>query len=502
MVIRDFVTEFLAHDEWWFANSPSIDKMLWEKYYGTEDCERFLEIASVLNYTADVDTIIYLDQFGRHLLRMGIITKVSFDMVYISILARAITVNLENLEINKKMFVLLAIRHSRNLDIIKTYVVPHIGVCEKMNRFRKATIEVIGQLSVPEIAFPRKSYYKNGVNFLSTEFTPTQEEINRFILDEPLNLPKVFIKEIPIPRENYMISLSGGVDSTILVMLAKNDPYFKGCVHINYTNRNTSDEEEEYVRRICEDVNVPLYVRRIDEVNRVHGEGSNADRAFYEKYTRGVRFSTYTHAIAEVEATCVLLGHNLCDVEENIITNTIDGTHYENLKGMTYESYENNIKIIRPFINIPKKILITLANENRIPYVWNSTPPWSRRGQIRNKIDTIDPNLISGIIGLSEEMSNLYKFLYATLDSLEYKNLSTKEVQVNGNFPDIEAAWKIILQKVCGMMKIPYVSKKSIANFQRTYKNKNASTYIMSEHLVGYKVSQTSITFTIPSSNI
>ena len=500
MVIKEFVDEFLAHSEWWFANDSSIDLMLCRKYYGSNDCEKFLEVCEILNESCDVDTIIYLDQLGRHLMRLGVISKVAFDAVYVTVLSRALMVPIESIQcVNRRIFILLAIRHSRNVDIIMTRVLPFIGNCNVMRRFKKATLEVIGELRMPGVVIPRHGYYLNGVNFLSTTFAPTKEECDKFIFDEPLDLPKVSIKGVQLPNENYIISLSGGVDSTVLTLLAKDDERFKGCIHINYTNRDTSDAEEEYVRRICNDISVKLYVRRIDEVNRVHGEGANDDRTFYEEYTRKVRFNSYAYALRGLDATCVLLGHNACDVEENIITNTIDGTMYENLKGMTYESYENNIKIIRPFINTPKSTLVTLANTQRIPYVWNSTPAWSRRGQIRSKINTIDQSLIAGMMRLSDEMSELYKFLHTILETIEYKRITDTELRLVGNFPNIESAWKIIFQKVCGMMNIPYVSKKSIANFQRNYDNKSVKQYIISKHLIATQshADQTSLIFIV-----
>jgi len=500
--IKNFVCDFIAHTEWWFANDTSIDKMLADKYYGSNDCERFLEIAFTLGEICDVDTIIYLDQIGRHLMRIGIISRVSFDYVYVTILNCAINVNLDTIDVDKKCFILLAIRHSRNLDIIKKYVVPHIGTCEKMNRFRKATIEVIGQLTIPSLSFPRKDYYKNCsystkltdeenkkyINFLSTSFSPTEEECKKFINDDDLNLPNVVIKGVFMPNENYLISLSGGVDSTILTLIAKNDKRFKGCVHINYTNRPSSDYEEEYVRRICKDINVPLYVRRIDEINRVYREGTNADRTFYEDYTRKVRFAAYAYALKELDATCVLLGHNACDVEENIITNTIDGTHYENLKGMTYESNENGIKIIRPFIEIKKQILVNIANTKRIPYVWNSTPSWSRRGQIRSSINTIDPKIITGMVKISDEMQELYKLLHESTNAINYDLLDDNNLLLTGNFINIESAWKIIFHKVAVIFHTPYVSKKCIQYFQQNYNSSCSKKFIISKNLICYTI--------------
>ena len=67
---------------------------------------------------------------------------------------------------------------------------------------------------------------------------------------------------------------------------------YNSIVHINYCNRTTSDREEEFVKAWCDYMRIPLYIRRIEEINRPLCMENNL-RDIYEYYTRNVRYSTY-----------------------------------------------------------------------------------------------------------------------------------------------------------------------------------------------------------------
>jgi len=65
-------------------------------------------------------------------------------------------------------------------------------------------------------------------------------------------------------NNNVILSLSGGVDSILCSILCDYD----FVVHINYSNRETSNFEEEFVKAWCNYLKKPLFIRRINEVNR------------------------------------------------------------------------------------------------------------------------------------------------------------------------------------------------------------------------------------------
>ena len=203
------------------------------------------------------------------------------------------------------------------------------------------------------------------------------------------------------------LSISGGVDSMvcsyILSQYAKQYNIEVICLHICYNNRDCVEDELRFLSSWCSILNMKLYVRKIDEIQRMR---NTKFRSCYEDVTRKIRFSFY-----ETFNCPIILGHNLDDCYENAFSNLSKKIHFDNLYGMKPITVESGITIIRPFLTIPKNDLINYANDAIIPHLYDSTPPWSRRGQTRNTlmpaIDNFDPNILKGLKSYIEHTNML-----------------------------------------------------------------------------------------------
>ena len=109
----------------------------------------------------------------------------------------------------------------------------------------------------------------------------------------------------------------------------------------------------------------------------------------------------------------VVLGHNQDDCLENIFNNIKKVRSYDNLKGMTEISEDDKVIILRPMLNIQKKDIIEFAKKYKIPHLQNSTPEWSERGMIRERLipflNQFDKNIIPGLLKLAETNRDIYK---------------------------------------------------------------------------------------------
>jgi tRNA(Ile)-lysidine synthetase-like protein len=222
-------------------------------------------------------------------------------------------------------------------------------------------------------------------------------------------------KQETIP--NIIISISGGVDSMLISYVLKfiqydlihkdklydSIPYTLSCVHISYGNRIESSKECQFVEWWCNHIiETPLYIRNIDEIQR---ERCSKMRTLYEDVTRRIRFSMYEYVCKQNSCisrdSFVVLGHNKDDCEENIFSNLSKNIHFDNLYGMTEYTIESNIQLWRPFLTISKTDIYNVAREKNIPYLFDSTPPWSQRGKMRNtlipQIETFNPQIIPGL---------------------------------------------------------------------------------------------------------
>lgn len=215
-----------------------------------------------------------------------------------------------------------------------------------------------------------------------------------------------------LEHKKLAISISGGVDSMVLSFIIRLICYKLNikmiCIHICYGNRNNDEiKYEKYLlQEWCRFLDCKLYVREIDEIKR---KKESSYREVYEKITRIIRFSFYSYFDCPI-----LLGHNKDDCYENVFSNLGKQIHFDNLYGMKFETIESNIQIIRPMININKKEIYDFSQEYFIPYLRDSTPPWSKRGKTRDilipAIEQVDNNILKGIDKYISKYQKLEQF--------------------------------------------------------------------------------------------
>lgn len=195
-----------------------------------------------------------------------------------------------------------------------------------------------------------------------------------------------------------IVSLSGGVDSMVICAVLAYMQQQCGyslrivAVHIDYANRPESAAEAAYVKRYCLDrLGIEFYCRRIDEVTR----GITA-RDEYERIAREIRYKFYQESVT----TClnnaaigdsvidigVVLGHHRGDLRENVLSNAHKGCGPLDLSGMTATSVNNGVTLYRPLLQLEKKDIFDYAHVFGVPYFKDTTPHWSTRGKLRNKL--------------------------------------------------------------------------------------------------------------------
>ena len=186
---------------------------------------------------------------------------------------------------------------------------------------------------------------------------------------------------------------------------------------INYRNRLTWEYEEAFVKYMCRQLGVPLYVRRINEIQR-DGE---KNREEYEKYTHDVRFNCYRM----FQNHLVILGHNYDDCLENMFSNIKKMKHMNNLKGMNKFSIIEGVPIYRPLINIKKGDIFGYAQLHSLPYLEDSTPKWSERGRMRDNlipsINNYSLDICKNMNLVSEQLGLLYDIYNESIEKLEIK---------------------------------------------------------------------------------
>ena len=440
----------------WFNSTPTDDKLIYDTF--NDYLSHYYDITN-FNEEEWTAYCILNDQLIKHFNRhkkTNIISTVSIDTYYSYY--NKFRHFLSDFEF---MFQLMPIRHTHQLIHIK-FVLNETWnrlLNNKNNQFIKkfliATYERYIKCTTETnlINYINSDIIFNHPNILDI-ISPTIDKVN-FSIDETDSLylsMKEFIENNNLINSEIIVSISGGVDSMVCSYLLKQLTYkYKqlkiSAVHIDYYNRIECEEEEELLIWWCNSIlNIPLYIRRIDEINRPKCMEYEL-RDLYESYTKDVRFSSYINSMNNND-TYIVLGHNKDDTIENIFTNTASQSHYENLLGMTNISYQSfkqkEICFLRPLLNIPKKTIYEYAIKNNIPFLLDSTPKWSQRGKIRDivkpALNEWNPLIFDGLIKLSDKMSEMTLLLDKLISAeINFKNINDVPLDI--------MYWSIVFRK-------------------------------------------------------
>ncbi len=266
-----------------------------------------------------------------------------------------------------------------------------------------------------------------------------------------------------------LVSLSGGVDSMVMLALLAASGADVTAVHIQYRNRPESDQEVQFLIEYCGRLDVPLRIYKIQWLRR-----GLVDRDFYEEMTRQLRFWVY-QCCADSTETPVFLGHIQDDVVENIWTNIASGTHLGDLKKMRAEEVQMGVRICRPFLATEKRAIYAVAERLAIPYLKNTTPSWSNRGKFREHFHAatvaqfgagVDSRLIAFAEAMQRQTALVQRFVYEPIYKSWCEGTVCITTAVEAELD--ETGWATILETLCHTrLDCSKPSKKAVGEFCR-----------------------------------
>ncbi|MBP6962700.1 tRNA lysidine(34) synthetase TilS [Candidatus Saccharibacteria bacterium] len=164
-------------------------------------------------------------------------------------------------------------------------------------------------------------------------------------------------------KEVYIIAISGGVDSVVLLdMIARKKPetgvekplYI--VAHFDHGIRSDSSEDAKFVESLAKNYGMAFVTKRADL-----GEGASEESA------RTARYEFLFNEMKKHNAESVITAHHQDDVIETMIVNILRGTGPRGLIGFTRSS------ILRPFIDKSKQEILDYAVEHKLNWREDST---------------------------------------------------------------------------------------------------------------------------------
>ena len=165
-----------------------------------------------------------------------------------------------------------------------------------------------------------------------------------------------------------LCAVSGGRDSVCLLhylcSLARRHGFSVAAGHYNHHMRPTAQRDEDYVRSLCEQLDVPFYTDGCDVVAAARGAGLGV-----EEMGRRLRYEFLERLADRLGAQRIATAHHQADQAETVLLNLLRGTGPEGLGGIP----PVRGRLIRPLLNTSREEIEAYLAEHGLGHVEDET---------------------------------------------------------------------------------------------------------------------------------
>lgn len=210
------------------------------------------------------------------------------------------------------------------------------------------------------------------------------------------------IEEI-LPKEKFLLGLSGGADSIALAHYLKQEGYDFTAIHVNHNINPNSKQWAEFCKEFCKNHNID-YIEREVSVSKEKNLENNARKERYAIF-RSLGFKY------------LVLAHHLDDQAETFFLKFFRGGGVIGLGCMkptkTLNSYEgmSPITIIRPLLKTNKESIIWYCKDLGLDYILDPS----------NLDNSFNRNFLRNTIipKITEKFSSFYHAIEKSIDNLQ-----------------------------------------------------------------------------------
>ena len=185
-------------------------------------------------------------------------------------------------------------------------------------------------------------------------------------------------KTSPISEGRYLLGLSGGADSTALLLMLlpglKEKRILLEAVHVNHGLRGAeSDGDERFCKELCKRESVPIHIFRADLAGKTD-----------EAAAREARYGIFRKLYSELKADALILAHHADDQAETFLMRLLRGAGPEGLECMKAEETVNGMRILRPMLRLRREEIREALKADGI--AWREDSSNDDTAYLRNRI--------------------------------------------------------------------------------------------------------------------
>ena len=226
-------------------------------------------------------------------------------------------------------------------------------------------------------------------------------------------IEQLFLAEINPHKEcNFVLAISGGVDSMVLANLFLINNLNFSIAHCNFQLRGKeSDDDELFINKWCSEKDIKLYNKKFSTEDYCKN-----NKLTIQMGARELRYEWFRELVDKEKHDFIVTAHHIDDQLETFIINSIRGTGIDGLVGIP----DKINKIIRPLLMSSKDQIIEYSKVNKINYREDSSN--DKEDYLRNKIrHSVIPYL------KSDDDNVLLKFK-TTVENLNSTKIFVKKV--------------------------------------------------------------------------
>lgn len=155
-----------------------------------------------------------------------------------------------------------------------------------------------------------------------------------------------------LPDSKYVVAVSGGVDSVVLLdLLAGQQDLNLIVAHFDHGIREDSREDAKFVKSLAKKYQLPFVSQRVEL-----GENTSEEEARNARYR-------FLRQIAKQHEANLVLAHHSDDVLETIVINLLRGTGWRGLA-----SLRSTAEIQRPLLGFSKQDILNYAKKHQLTW--------------------------------------------------------------------------------------------------------------------------------------
>ena len=283
--------------------------------------------------------------------------------------------------------------------------------------------------------------------------------------------------------DKLLLACSGGLDSTVLAHLLKEEGYDFAIAHMNFQLRGeASDGDAAFVEELARTLDAKFYYKAVD----VKAEARSGEST--QMVARRLRYDWFEKILEEYDCDSLLTAHHAQDNLETVLINLIRGTGIHGVAGMLPKRGH----LCRPLLNTDQGLLKTYAAAGGIR--WREDASNASDDYLRNRVrHQLAPKLfelgmsVDGWVTTTEQLRSAASFYNLGIASVHRERCESRQslwiVQRSGWGKQELQTFLHEQVHVYGFTREQIRQMVSLAG-QRTLETDSTTVYITPEQLV------------------